>query len=103
MAKQVLKIAILAIILTIVALYTPVYFSGPYGLSYSSTIHASAQEKNDNIVIDSYCESSGVNSIINLENCSMANKIAMEKGQIRIVRDNAGEPENAYAKNIEDE
>lgn len=68
--------------------------------SFNSTTQ---QNKNDGIAVNSYCESGGASSIINLENCSVANKIIVEKGCIRIVKDDDIETKHVYAKNIEEE
>lgn len=96
MAKRVLNLAILALCLITITICIPSSLAGVH----SSSIQ---QNKCGDVIVDSYCESSGVVSIINLEGYCMANKVTDENGHIKMVRDGKINGGNIYARNADAE
>lgn len=97
-ANRMIKIALLVLSLAIISIFISSSFAGPKGRVSSSV----PQDKSDGVV-DSYCERDGVDSIINLESYSLANKVKVENGCIKIVRDGKANTNKAYAKSVEEE
>ena len=103
MAIRSFKMVSFISLLIIIGLSPICSFAGPHSPAQSFGSTQTIKSASDDGVVESYCESSGAGSIINLEGYCMANKITTEDGCVKMVRDNRGNGNNTYAKNIEEE